>query len=180
MSLCGDIDFFFAPLSYVHCFSAHYALWCVNQIISPSYTVLIAEEAVIKPATMVDVEAVPIGRREQKRKATNTPVAISTNNASLSLIDDEIQRLTRELDEESSHAEDDEEEQVDIKKEVDLLGHVLILSTPCNELDRIQPLHSGSLPSNTCKTKVRGSASVRVEKLRETIQWSCLYYLNLI
>ena len=156
-----------------------WVLLCCMQVIS-SYTVLVAEITVIKPATIVDMEVVPIGRREQKRKVTKSPVAISTKNASLSLIDDEIQRLTRELDEESSHTEDDEEEKVDIKKEVDSQGHVLMLSTPCNELDRIQPLHSGSLPSNTCKTKIRGSASVRVEKLRETIQWYCLHYLNLI
>tara|TARA_A100001015_G_C14641462_1_gene575604 strand:+ start:172 stop:540 length:369 start_codon:yes stop_codon:yes gene_type:complete len=119
-------------------------------------------------------EAVLIGRREQKGKVTKATT--SSKGASLTQLDDEIERLARELDEgSSSHTEDeDEEEEVDgekTKDEIDSHGQVWILSTPYNESDRIQPLQSSSLPSNTCRTKTRGSASTRVEQRREIIQW---------
>ena len=116
-------------------------------------------------------EAVFIGRREQKGKVTKATT--SSKGASLTQLDDEIERLARELDEGSSHTEDEDEE-VDgekTKDEIDSHGQVWILSTPHNESDRIQPLQSSSLPSNTCRTKTRGSALTRVEQQREIIQW---------
>ena len=121
---------------------------------------------------MTDDKVVPIGRKINKRKKE------TSNGTSISLLDEEIERLARELEESESSDEDEEEEGEEEKEDVveetrrdEDFGHALILSTPYDEKDLIQPLHSNALPSNSCKTKMRGSASAKVERKQKTTQW---------
>ena len=116
---------------------------------------------------MTDDKVVPIGRKINKRKKE------TSNGTSISLLDEEIERLAREL-EESESSDEDEEEKEEVVEETwrdEDFGHALILSTPYDEKDLIQPLHSNALPSNSCKTKMRGSASAKVERKQKTTQW---------
>ena len=122
---------------------------------------------------MIGGDDVPIGRREKKKKFVGVETA--PKSASLSSLDEEIQRLARELDECSSQTEDDEVdgegEEEEVESTMETQKNVLILSSLSNESDRIRPLHSNALPSNTCKTKPRGSATTKVEQHRESMQW---------
>ena len=129
-------------------------------------------EKLLPVKRMSDDEVVPIGRRSNKRKKE------TSSNTSISLLDEEIERLARELEESESSDEDEEEtgeeeteEVVEETRKDEDFGHALILSTPYYEKDRIQPLHSSALPSNSCKTKMRGSASEKVERKQKTTQW---------
>ena len=54
--------------------------------------------------------------------------------------------------EESESSDEDEEEKEEVVEETrrdEDFGHALILSTPYDEKDLIQPLHSNALPSNS-------------------------------